>query len=341
MGSITYYLLPITSLTNGFFLIKLNLMKIFILAGGFATRLWPLTEKRAKPLLPLAGEPLLTHLIKGLPQDLPIYVSTNAVFETGFKEWTTRAGNKNIHVTIEAARKDGEKLGALGAFAAWLKTEGMDDDVMLLTGDNYFGVSLKKILDAFDGKTTLIAVHDVKEKNLAKGFGTVIASGTKVTGFEEKPPEPKSSLVSTGCSVIPKSLLPNVLAYAEKKPDNVGGLFEELLQEGFEIQAFEFSEPWLDIGSFHAYLEAHRLIVGGSLHAAPDTHTEGSSFTGSVAIGHGSTVKNSDLTDCIIFENALIEDCTLRHCIVDNNCVLKGVDLEKKMLREGTRLELS
>ena len=62
-------------------------MQCFILAGGFATRLWPLTEKQAKPLLPIAGKPILTHLIEKIPDDLPITVSTNAAFQGGFKEW--------------------------------------------------------------------------------------------------------------------------------------------------------------------------------------------------------------------------------------------------------------
>ena len=55
-------------------------MRAFILAGGFATRLWPLTEKRAKPLLPLAGKPMITHIVEGLPKDMPVIVSTNDAF---------------------------------------------------------------------------------------------------------------------------------------------------------------------------------------------------------------------------------------------------------------------
>jgi glucose-1-phosphate thymidylyltransferase len=104
------------------------------------------------------------------------------------------------------------------------------------------GIPLSKILEAFDGKTALVAAHDLGEKSLAKGFGTVITEGTgklrPVTAFEEKPLEPKTSLVSTGCSVIPKALLPHVREFAKRKPDNVGGLFEELLKEGHSVKSF-------------------------------------------------------------------------------------------------------
>jgi glucose-1-phosphate thymidylyltransferase len=319
-------------------------MQAFILAGGFATRLWPLTEKRAKPLLPLAGKPLLTHLIEGLPKELQIHVSTNASFEEGFRMWQREQQRESLHLVIEDTRSDGEKLGALGAFAKWLTEETIDDDVLLLTGDNYFGIPLSKILEAFDGKTALVAAHDLGEKSLAKGFGTVITEGTgklrPVTAFEEKPLEPKTSLVSTGCSVIPKALLPHVREFAKRKPDNVGGLFEELLKEGHSVMAFEFAEPWLDIGSFQTYIAAHKLVVGEKVVQGEGSTCVNTKCEGSVVLGPKCSVKNAELKDCIVFAGARIENCTLMRCIVDDGCVLSGLDLRDKMLRAGTRLEL-
>ena len=75
-------------------------MKAFILAGGFATRLWPLTEKRAKPLLPLAGIPLLTHLVEKIPAGIPITVSTNAVFAEDFEKWKKAMSDKRLAISI-------------------------------------------------------------------------------------------------------------------------------------------------------------------------------------------------------------------------------------------------
>ncbi len=316
-------------------------MKVFILAGGFATRLWPITEKRAKPLLPLAGKPLLTHLIDGLPTDLQVHVSTNAIFEEGFRTWLQHLGRKDVHLTIEDTRHDGEKLGALGAVAAWIRANKIEDDVLLLTGDNYFGLPLSRILDAYDGKTTLLAAHDLQDRAKAKHFGTVLADASGlVTGFEEKPAEPKSSLVSTGCSILPKSLLLELLLFADKKPDNVGGIFEHFLARRLPMQVLQFSEPWLDIGSFNSYLEAHALIVGEKIVTGDGSTVESTNCTGSIAIGKNCTIKNSELRDCIVFDGAHIENTTLTRCIVDNDCVLQGVDLQEKMLRAGTRLEL-
>ncbi len=77
-----------------------SFMKAFILAGGFATRLWPLTEKRAKPLLPLAGVPLVEHLVRDIPEDIPVTISTNAVFKEDFENWAMQYDRSNITILI-------------------------------------------------------------------------------------------------------------------------------------------------------------------------------------------------------------------------------------------------
>src|SRR3989344_4686281 len=141
-------------------------MKAFVLAGGFATRLWPLTEKRAKPLLPLAGKPLLTHLVEKIPKDMQITVSTNAVFAKDFEMWRegchaerrrSMTGGKSpfasaqgdtVKILIEDTGHEGEKLGALGAVAKWVTEQKIDDNILLLAGDNYIGFQMQEFLDA-------------------------------------------------------------------------------------------------------------------------------------------------------------------------------------------------
>ncbi len=81
-------------------------MKIIILAGGFATRLWPLTENKAKPLLHLKDRPLISHIVEKLPKDMEIIVSTNAVFEEGFKNWVKNFPNHKIKIFVEDSAAD-------------------------------------------------------------------------------------------------------------------------------------------------------------------------------------------------------------------------------------------
>lgn len=314
-------------------------MHAFILAGGFATRLWPLTEKRAKPLLPVAGIPLIEYLVRDIPEDIPITVSTNAAFQEDFEAWAQSLQREKIEILIEDTKSDDQKLGALGATAQWITTAHITDDVLLLTGDNYCGFSFDDFLAAAKPDTTLIAAYDIGSLEQAKAFGTVLADGEVVTGFEEKPREPKTTLVNTGCSLLPKSVLPILVDYAKEHPDNVGGIFEELLRKEKQIRCFTFRDPWFDIGSFDAYLETTRALVGDRCIEEEGAIQEQSTCQGSVVIGERSVVRSSALHDVVIFEDCIIEDCELHNCVLDKGCILKGVDLEGKMLREGTNLE--
>lgn len=314
-------------------------MHAFILAGGFATRLWPLTERRAKPLLPIAGKPLLSHIVEQIPQHIPVTVSTNAAFGNDMKRWSETMGRRELNVRVEQTKSDDEKLGTLGATAQWIEAEKIKDDILLLTGDNWFGFNMNTFVDQFDG-ITLVAAYDIGDKTKASAFGTIITDGTtkEVTAFEEKPKEPQTSLVSTGASILPASVIPDLLAFAKVKPDNVGGIFEELLRLKRPVHCFRFSEPWFDIGSFETYLEATRNIVGNTLLTGTGASMVESERIGSVVLGNGSRVVKSELEDTVVFERCVIEDCVLRDCVIDDDCVLKGVDLTGKMLRAGTSL---
>lgn len=319
-------------------------MKAFILAGGFATRLWPLTEHRAKPLLPLAGRPIISHLLEKIPKDIPVTVSTNAAFEEQFRAWATETSREKLEIVVEHTTNEDEKLGALGALAQWITDAAITDDVLVLAGDNVLGFSIADFLAAAEPGTPLLAAHDIGDRERAKVFGTVVIGPKplrtaihRVHSFEEKSSEPKSTLVSTGCVLLPAATLPILVAFAQHSPDNLGSIFEELLRGGATVECFTFAEPWLDIGSFGSYLAAHRLLVRGTLRDTTAALRE-STTTGSVSIGASSVVECSSLTDCIVFRSCTIRDCVLRDCVIDDGCVLEGIDLVGKMVRAGTVL---
>lgn len=315
-------------------------MHAFILAGGFATRLWPLTEHRAKPLLPLAGKPLLSHIVEKIPADIAVTVSTNAAFGEHFHEWQKTISRPNLQIRIEETKSDDEKLGTLGATAQWITAENISDDILLLTGDNYFGFDMQAFMHAFSGDAALVAAYDIGDISKASAFGTILVDtdGKTVTGFEEKPTEPKTSLVSTGCSILPKSVIPDLLAFAKVKPDNVGGIFEELLRLQKKVDCFRFEEQWFDIGSFETYLEATEMLVGGNVLLGTDSVMTDSTTEGSVVAGVKNSITKSKLQNTVVFDNCIIEDCVLEQCVIDDGCELRGVDLTGKMIRSHTRL---
>ncbi len=321
-------------------------MQTFILAGGFATRLWPLTERRAKPLLPIAGKPILSYAVEAVPAELRITVSTNAAFAEDFHTWKETLQRKNITISIEDAGHEDQKLGALGAIARWVREEKIDDDILLLAGDNFAGSDLSAFLTLFRGNP-LIAGHDIGDTDAAKAFGTIITKKDPesllqaVTSFEEKPMHPKSTVVSTGWWVLPRSVLPVLVEHAQKHPDNVGGVFEEFLKRNISVDCFVFSELWKDIGSFDAYMSLHQSLIGENVVKHPTALcSDDTMLKGAIDLGPETRIQQSTLTDCIIFGKSTIKDCVLTRCIIDEGCSLSNVDLTDKMLRAGTVLHL-
>ncbi|MDD5469443.1 MAG: nucleotidyltransferase family protein, partial [Candidatus Peribacteraceae bacterium] len=269
-------------------------MRAFILAGGFATRLWPLTEKMAKPLLPLAGKPIIDHILEQIPPEMPVAVSTNAALQAGFQEWVALQKRQRLSLVVEETRRDDQKIGALGAIAQWIETEQVQEDILLLTGDNYFGFPLQSFLQSYTSGTPLLAAYDIGDTDRARAFGTVLlhAGSSRIRAFEEKPAQPQTTLVSTGCSILPKEAHPVLLQFAREHPDNVGGIFEELLRNNWDIDCYTFTEQWFDIGSFPSYLEATKALVGDQVLRGADVVTQRCTLEGSVVLGDHCVVEN-------------------------------------------------
>lgn len=324
-------------------------MKCIILAGGFATRLWPLTENKAKPLLHLKDKPLISHIVEGLPADIEIIISTNAVFEEAFIEWKKSYPHRLIKVFVEDSTDDQVKKGALGATALVIEREKIDEDLMLIAGDNYFGFALSEFIRSFKGNP-LLAAYDIGDLHAARKFGVVIASDNPsdseestckhVIGFQEKPSEPKSTLVSTGCYLFPQKNLTDIVEYSRQHNDNLGGIFEHLLQKGDVIDVFSFTEKWFDVGSFEGYLKANQDLLEGQIIESGLVKKEGhNQLKGGVYLGNGVQIENSTIENSVILSNSFIQNCVIRNCIVDENCKLKNIDLSHKMIRQKSLIE--
>lgn len=309
---------------------------VLLLAGGFATRLWPLTEKRAKPLLPLAGKALIRHILDGLPHDFRVIISTNQQFEEAFSALVGEYEDRDIEVFIEDSESDKKKKGALAATALVIDHFKVDSPLLLIAGDNYFGFSLEDFWNSYQGRT-LLASYDTKSLEAAKQFGVVSIENGKLASFIEKPLDPPSTLISTGCYLFEPAHLPHIADYSQVAADNLGGIFEYLLEKEAEIDVFPFEEDWIDIGSFESYLQAHsQLLKGQRIH--PSSQVVDCELGAAVDIGADCVVENSVLEQVIIMDGCRIKNARLRGCVIDEDCVIEGVDLDHKMIREGTQL---
>src|SRR5262249_31757697 len=118
-------------------------MKVIILAAGYATRLYPLTLTQPKPLLPVAGKPLVDHVLDNLAPIGGIdriYVVTNAKFAGHFQKWAddyhAKKAKLNFTVVNDGSTDDTNKLGAIGDIHFVLTKEKVDDDIIVVAGDN-------------------------------------------------------------------------------------------------------------------------------------------------------------------------------------------------------------
>lgn len=314
-------------------------MKVLILAGGFATRLWPLTENRAKPLLLLNGKTILSHIIKKIPQDLEIILLTNKRFEADFLKEIKNIGRNKIDIFLEDSFSDGEKLGALGAISEAIKHYQINENILVLAGDNLLPDLAIEDLFCEEDESKL-AVRELEDLHAARKFGVVELEkeGRGVIGFEEKPENPKSKLVSTGFLSIGKNLFPILHDFAEREPDALGGIFPELLAQGKKVSAVNVKGDWFDVGSFETYLEAHKKIQSEKVKKDSKVREHGNRFLGKVFLGKGCEVKNSVLIDTIVYPGTKLKNCRISNTIIDEGCDFSGLDLNQKLIRKNTRL---
>ena len=308
-------------------------MKILILAGGFATRLWPLSEKHAKPLLLLAGKTILAHLLDRIPVEAEVALLTNKKFEENFRRELDKLGRNSVEIFCEDAHSDGEKLGALGAISVACRELEIDDDLLVLAGDNL--LPELKISDLkCSSDSARIAVRQVATKDEAMKFGVVELDGEVVVGFEEKPSNPRSTLVSTGFLALGKNTLPILHEFAKKSPDALGGIFPELLRQGIEVTGARVGE-WFDIGSFETYLGAHRALQDKDVVRGNKVREKDNVFSGRVFLGDNTDIEGCQLRDVIVYPGTVLRDCRISNSVIDENCNLVGLDLSQKLVRSG------
>ena len=328
-------------------------MKVLIMAGGYATRLWPITKGKPKPLLPVGDKHIIDYILEKVRElDLEVYVSTNKFFERHFKEWVKRSG---VELIVEETISEEEKLGTIGAIKYAVSKLGLDD-YLIVAGDNLFSFSLKEFLKRYDGKP-LIAVYDVGDFELAKRYGVVVLEGDKVIDFQEKPLQPKSTLISTGVYALPKEIVGKIDEYLEEgNRDSPGYFIEWLLKKGVEIYAYKFDDYWYDIGSADSYLEAMKTLLKESqieeIQISPyskiippvvikkGARILGRSIVGPYAyIGENCVIENSDVSDSIIFENTVIRGSTIWRSIIDEKCEIRNLELKKSLVGGHAKIQ--
>jgi len=227
-------------------------MKCLILAGGFATRLYPEGDKqiKAKALLSYQGKPIVSHLIDKIPSSIPVMIATNKRFEVSFLHWQTKLERK-VTILTEEAQHENQKPGAVSAIDFWIQKKQITEDLWIIAGDNYFEGDMLKFLASYDGKHSLVAVYDIGDMEKVRQFGVVRLDGNRITELQEKPAQPVSSLIATACYIFPREVFPLLHQYCKQAKRDHLGSFITYLTNSETVYAYKLTKPWLDIGSLN------------------------------------------------------------------------------------------
>jgi len=240
-------------------------VKALILAAGYATRLYPLTRDYPKPLLLVNNRPIIDYIVYKLHslKDIDeIIVVTNSKFISHFRKW-----KKGLHIKTRLSLVDdltktlAGRRGAIGDVYFTLNKKRINDDLLVIGGDNIFDKHLAGFMDFVEGHRAhhVIGAYDIKDKKEAANYGVIrLNRRSEVVDFKEKPSKPKSTLVGMCLYYFPRNKLQLIGEYMgdrKQNKDTTGG-YISWLKDKAQIYGFVFKGAWYDIGDHKFYNKA-------------------------------------------------------------------------------------
>ncbi|RQG96035.1 sugar phosphate nucleotidyltransferase [Natrarchaeobius chitinivorans] len=319
-------------------------MKAIVLAGGYATRLWPITKHRPKMFLPIGETTVVDRIFAELEEDNRIdevYVSTNERFASDFESHLAESKFNKPQLSIEETTDEDEKFGVVGALAQLIDRENITDDLLVIAGDNLISFDISDFIDYSQKKDRpTLAAYDVGSREQAKSYGLVDLKGDRVIDFQEKPADPNSTLVSIACYAFPQETLSLFPTYLEEgnNPDEPGW-FVQWLQTREPTYAYTFEDAWFDIGTPESYLDAVAWHLDGESCIHPSASLKNTTVGENTHVMEGATLVNVALENAVVFPEATIEDATIQRSIIGPTTSITGFDLAGALL--GPQQQLS
>ena len=240
-------------------------MKNIVIAAGYATRLYPLTENQPKPLLKVGGKTILGRMLDDIDKidDIDEHIIiTNHKFAKNFQDWAAQQNyNKKITIVDDGTVTNDTRLGAVCDLLFAIDKLNINDDMLVVAADNILFFSFQEFVDfAKEKGTSCIMCHEQKDVEKLKRTGVVIVDqNMKVLEMQEKPQEPKSSWAVPPFYIYRKDDLELI-----KDSVNNGcgkdapGNLAHYLADCTTIHAWPMSAGRFDIGSLDTYYEAQK-----------------------------------------------------------------------------------
>ena len=326
-------------------------LEAILLVGGKGTRLRPLTISTPKPLLPIAGVPLLEHQLRkasaaGIRRIVFATSYRAAMFTEAFGDGS-RFGLELAYATEE------EPLGTAGAIrnAAAKLTCDSGSPVVVLNGDILSGHDLAAQIAMHEKSDAAVTLHLTLVPD-ARRYGAVpTTSEGKVVAFVEKSPEPPTNQVNAGCYVFRRSTIEAI------PPGRVVSVeyetFPELLAAGQTIMGYVEGAYWLDVGTPAAFVQGSCDLVLGRM-ASPAVQPAGGVLfmdgsmvapdavvSGGTTVGAGAVVESgATIESSVLFDGAVVEQgARVSRSVIGRDVrVCAGAVIEEAVIGDGARV---
>ena len=248
-----------------------NKIDVILLAAGYSTRLYPLTKNFPKPLLEVAGKPVMTNIVEkleNLNELNKVYVVTNNRYYAHFIEWRKKLKTRlKIEIINDGTLHEGDKLGAIGDLNFILSSKKIGSDILIIAGDNLFSSSLNPLYNYFKEKNeNVIVVDELPTLEQAKRYGVIdLDRDSKVISLIEKPENPKSKLITHVVYLLKKKSINKIKEYLDEgnKPD-APGYFLQWFYKKDTIYGFKIGGKYFDIGTPETLEKARKEFTSSS-----------------------------------------------------------------------------
>jgi glucose-1-phosphate thymidylyltransferase len=246
-------------------------MNLLVLGAGYALRLYPLTRNTAKPLIDVAGKPMIEHVIaamSGIDDIEKTVLISNDRFAADYDRWLSAfaAPRPALHPVLlnDGSTSPDDQIGAIGDLHLALGRGNLyDDDLIVVGGDNLFSDCQLPFVEFARDKPASIATFDVGSPEIVKRFASLESDGDgRITAFVEKPSSPTTTIAGTAFYFFQKDTLPLIDRYIAdgNNPDNAGYLFQWLYPR-IPTFAHSVAGRWFDVGTESALAEARQVFA--------------------------------------------------------------------------------
>ncbi|MDY0233499.1 MAG: sugar phosphate nucleotidyltransferase, partial [Sulfurimonas sp.] len=333
-------------------------MKAVVMAGGFGTRIQPLTHSRPKPMLPIMNRPMMEHTMMmlkdlGIKEFIVLLYFKPEIIQDYFKD------GSDFGIKITYVVPDGD-YGTAGAVKLAQEYIG-SDNFIIISGDLVTDFDFKKLFDFHKKKKSKLSIGLTSVENPLQ-FGVVIANKDSVIEkFLEKPSwgEVFSDTINTGIYIIE----PEILEYIPQNEnfDFAKDLFPLLMKKNIDLMACNLEGYWRDVGNPESYREVYEDIlnhkVNFGIHGKRQEYYDGALYsddiyeldksveiTGTVLLGKNVKIgKNVKLNNVIIGDNVVIKSaCKIRNSVFwENISVGRGAKLDNCIICNNNEIGIN